>query len=141
MWLHWVPAAWRGHFPFEIGLFFFLTLTGFLITRILLRERTACEERGGKWHFKAYVHFQKRRMMRILVPCYAAMLFAIIVGAPDIRQHWLAYFGHWSNFHMAFMAGWPSGTARRATSDRSRPRSPTAMTPSPDMIEAAAKWE
>jgi peptidoglycan/LPS O-acetylase OafA/YrhL len=49
--------------------------------------------------------------MRILVPCYAAMLFAIIVGAPDIRQHWLAYFGHWSNFHMAFMDGWPSGTA------------------------------
>jgi peptidoglycan/LPS O-acetylase OafA/YrhL len=111
MWLHWVPAVWRGHFPFEIGLFFFLTLTGFLITRILLRERTACEEDGGKWHFKAYVHFQKRRMMRILVPCYAAMLFAIIVGAPDIRQHWLAYFGHWSNFHMAFMEGWPSGTA------------------------------
>ena len=33
------------------------------------------------------------------------------MGAPDIRQHWLAYFGHWSNFHMAFMAGWPSGTA------------------------------
>lgn len=111
MWLHWAPPEWRGHFPFEIGLFFFLTLTGFLITRILLRERKACEEGGGKWHFKAYVHFQKRRMTRILVPCYAAMLFAILVGAPDIRLHWLAYFGHWSNFHMAFMDGWPSGTA------------------------------
>lgn len=111
MWLHWAPAEWRGHFPFEIGLFFFLTLTGFLITRILLRERAACETGKGKWRIKTYLHFQMRRMLRILIPCYVAMLFAIAVGAPDIRAHWPAYFGHWSNFHMAFMEGWPSGTA------------------------------
>ncbi len=111
MWLHWVPANWRGPLPFEIGLFFFLTLTGFLITRILLHERTAAGHLGGTWRVKTYLHFQKRRLMRILVPCYAAMLFAILVGAPDIRQHWPAYFGHWSNFHMAFLDQWPSGTA------------------------------
>jgi peptidoglycan/LPS O-acetylase OafA/YrhL len=108
---HWLPPKWHGPFPFEIGLFFFLTLTGFLITRILLRERTAAESRGGKWRMGAYLHFQKRRMVRILVPCYAAMLFAILVGAPDIREHWLAYFAHGSNFHMAWLSGWPSGTA------------------------------
>ena len=33
------------------------------------------------------------------------------------------------------------GVAWRAISDRSLPRSPTHMIPSPDMIEAAAKWE
>ncbi len=108
---HWLPSKWHGPFPFEIGLFFFLTLTGFLITRILLRERTAAEHHGGNWRRDAYLHFQKRRMVRILVPCYAAMLFAILVGATDIRQHWPAYFGHWSNFHMAWLDGWPSGTA------------------------------
>ncbi|GAA5122667.1 hypothetical protein GCM10023212_19750 [Luteolibacter yonseiensis] len=108
---HWLPAKWHGPFPFEIGLFFFLTLTGFLITRILLRERTAAEAQGGKWRARTYLHFQKRRMIRILVPCYSAMLFAIAVGAPDIRAHWPAYFGHWSNFHMAWLDGWPSGTA------------------------------
>ena len=111
MWLHWAPKEWRGWFPFEIGLFFFLTLTGFLITRILLRERTAGEESGEKWRRRTYLHFQKRRMLRILIPCYVAMLFAIVVGAPDIRAHWPAYFGHWSNFHMAFLEKWPSGTA------------------------------
>lgn len=111
MWLHWSPATWRGPIPFEIGLFFFLTLTGFLITRILLRERAIGESSGGKWRSRTYLHFQKRRMTRILIPCYAAMLFAILAGAPDIRHHWLAYFGHWSNFHMAGMKGWPSGTA------------------------------
>lgn len=111
MWLHWSPADWRGHFPFEIGLYFFLTLTGFLITRILLRERAAGESGGEKWRTKSYLHFQKRRMLRILIPCYAAMIFAILVGAPDIRAHWMAYFGHWSNFHMAWLPKWPSGTA------------------------------
>ena len=111
MWQHWVPANWRGPWPFEIGLFFFLTLTGFLITRILLHERTAAESGGKSWRVRAYLHFQKRRLIRILLPCYAAMLFAIAVGAPDIREYVFYYFGHISNFHMAFMAGWPSGTA------------------------------
>lgn len=111
MWLHWSPRDWRGHFPFEIGLFFFLTLTGFLITRILLRERAAGESSGEKWRARSYLDFQKRRMLRILIPCYAAMIFAILVGAPDIREHWMAYFGHWSNFHMAWLPSWPSGTA------------------------------
>lgn len=109
---HWLPEKWHGPFPFEIGLFFFLTLTGFLITRVLLRERAVEEGSGLRgWRWRTYLHFQKRRMVRILVPCYVAMLFAMAVGAPDIRQHWPAYFGHWSNFHMAWMPGWPSGTA------------------------------
>ncbi len=107
---HWLPREWHGLVPYEIGLFFFLTLTGFLITRILLRERMSAEK-AGAWRARAYLNFQKRRMMRILVPCYAAMLFAVAVGAPDIRAHWPAYFGHWSNFHMAGLERWPSGTA------------------------------
>ncbi len=111
MWHHWVPARWRGPFPFEIGLFFFLTLTGFLITRILIRERRAFEIKGGGWRWKTYLDFQKRRMARILIPCYVAMFFALAVGARDIRHHPFAYFGQWSNFHMAVMEGWPAGTA------------------------------
>ena len=111
MWHHWSPAAWRGPLPFEIGLFFFLTLTGFLITRILLRERAAGERGQEPWRVKAYRCFQKRRLARILAPCYAAMFFALVVGAPDIRSHAPAYFAHVSNFHMAWLPAWPSGTA------------------------------
>ena len=111
MWFHWAPKAWQGPFPFEIGLYFFLTLTGFLITRILLRERAAGEHTGGSWRRRAYAGFQHRRLARILGPCYAAMLFAIAVGAPDIRENPLVYFAHVSNFHMAAMDGWPPGTA------------------------------
>ena len=111
MWLHWTPTSWHLGFPFEIGLFYFLTLTGFLITRILLRERAQGETKLKPWRRAAMVDFMKRRFTRILIPCYAAMIFAIAVGAPDIRSHPLAYFLHVSNWHIAFMPEWPSGTA------------------------------
>jgi peptidoglycan/LPS O-acetylase OafA/YrhL len=111
IWLHWSTPEWRGLIPFEIGLYFFLTLTGFLITRVLLRERAAGEASGGSWRLNAYREFQKRRMLRILLPCYSGMIFALILQAPDVQKHWFAYFGHWSNFHMAFLENWPSGTA------------------------------
>lgn len=111
LWLHWTPAGWRGSLPFEIGLFFFLTLTGFLITRVLLRQRADGEAGNGPWRRAAVADFMKRRFARILVPCYAAMVFALAVGAPDIRSHPVAYFLHVSNWHIAFMPGWPSGTS------------------------------
>lgn len=111
MWLHWAPPEWRGKVPFEIGLYFFLTLTGFLITRILLRDKAAGEHLGKPWRRDAFRHFQKRRATRILIPCYTAMLFALIAGAPDIIEHPLFYFTHTVNFHIATLPGWPAGTA------------------------------
>ncbi len=111
MWFHWAPPAWRAGLPFEIGLYYFLTLTGFLITRILLREREAGEKSGKPWRAAALRDFLKRRFSRILVPCYVAMLFALLVGAADIRQHPLVYFTHVSNFHIAWLDQWPPGTA------------------------------
>lgn len=111
MWLHWAIPHWRGPIPFEIGLYFFLTLTGFLITRILLREREKGEESGSPWRLEALKRFQWRRALRILIPCYAAMVFGLIVGAEDLRGHPLVYFAQLSNFHLATLPEWPSGTA------------------------------
>jgi len=111
MWLHWAIPKWRGGIPFEIGLYFFLTLTGFLITRILLRERDKGEASGQPWVGAAFRDFQWRRALRILVPCYVAMLFGLLVGAPDLRAHPLVYFLHVSNFHIAFLPEWPFGTS------------------------------
>lgn len=111
MWLHWSPREWHSWFPFEIGLFYFLTLTGYLITRILLQTRASGGAPGVRWRARAMKDFLKRRFTRILVPCYAAMLFALLVGAPDIRQHPLVYALHLSNWHIAFLQDWPSGTS------------------------------
>ncbi len=111
MWHHWSPVAWHGPLPFEIGLFFFLTLSGFLITRILLDERAAGEATGRQWRSAAYRGFQVKRLTRILAPCYAALCLGLVVGAPDLRAHPLVYFGQVANFHMAWQRDWPSGTA------------------------------
>jgi peptidoglycan/LPS O-acetylase OafA/YrhL len=111
IWLHWAPREWRGPLPFEIGLYFFLTLTGFLITRVLLRDRDAGEKLHKPWRRMATRHFLKRRAIRILVPCYAAMAFAWICGAPDMRAHPLIYLTHLANFHIAFLPEYPAGTA------------------------------
>ncbi|MCW1884136.1 acyltransferase [Luteolibacter flavescens] len=111
MWLHWAPREWRGALPFEIGLYFFLTLTGFLITRVLLRDRDAGEKLQKPWRKMATRHFLKRRAIRILIPCYAAMAFAWICAAPDMRAHPWVYLTHVSNLHMAYLPDYPSGTA------------------------------
>ena len=111
MWLHWAIPKWRGGIPFEIGLYFFLTLTGFLITRILLRTREQGEASGQPWMLRSFRDFQWRRALRILIPCYAAMLFGLLVRAPDLTAHPWVYFLHVSNFHIAWLPEWPFGTS------------------------------
>lgn len=106
MWVHWTPRAWHRWFPFEIGLFFFLTLSGFLITRILLAAR---EQKGSAW--AAAWDFLRRRFGRILLPAYVALVFAWLVGAPDVRNHPWVYLLHVANFHIAWLADWPHGTS------------------------------
>lgn len=111
MWLHWSIPKWRGWIPFEMGIYFFFTLTGYLITQILLRDREKGEASGQAWKAGSLRIFQSRRALRILVPCWAAMIFGLIVLAPDLWAHPLLYFAQVSNFHIAQMADYPMGTA------------------------------
>ena len=83
-WDHWCPAGWPRVFPFEVFLFLFLVLTGYLITGSLLRERDRSEARGGAWKWAALKTYQIRRGLRILAPYYAALALAWIVRAPDV---------------------------------------------------------
>jgi len=109
-WDHWCPKTWPRIFPFEIFLFFFLVLTGYLITGSLLRERDRKEARGGSWKLEALKSYQIRRGLRILAPYYAAIILAWIVRAPDMHAAFGWYFFHLSNIHMAMLDHWPSGT-------------------------------
>jgi peptidoglycan/LPS O-acetylase OafA/YrhL len=108
-WDHWRPATWSRLFPFEVFLFFFLVMTGYLITGSLLRERDRSEARGGRWKMKALKVYQIRRGLRILAPYYAALALAMLVSS-DVRQNLLWYVLHLSNIHMAFLGEWPPGT-------------------------------
>lgn len=109
-WDHWCPTTWPRIFPFEIFLFFFLVLTGYLITGSLLRERDRKEARGGAWKLEALKTYQIRRGLRILAPYYAAIILAWLVWAPDMHDAFGWYFFHVSNIHMAVLGYWPSGT-------------------------------
>lgn len=110
-WDHWCPPTWPRLFPYEIFLFLFLVLTGYLITGSLLRERDRSEERGGAWKLEALKNYQIRRGLRILAPYYAALAIAWIVRAPDmLGSGALWYLFHLSNIHMALLGYWPSGT-------------------------------
>lgn len=109
-WDHWCPAHWPRVFPFEVFLFFFLVMTGYLITGSLLRERDRGEEMGGAWRLEALTIYQIRRGLRILAPYYAALALGFLVMAPDIWRAPLWYVFHVSNIHMAFLGEWPAGT-------------------------------
>lgn len=108
--VHWLPREVRGPFPFELGLFYFLVLTGYLITGALLRDRDRGETSGRSWKGAAMKQFQLRRGLRILAPYYAAVIFAILMGAHDIRSSLPWYLLQGSNLHMA-LTGWPDFTA------------------------------
>jgi peptidoglycan/LPS O-acetylase OafA/YrhL len=110
-WDHWRPSTWPRVFPFEVFLFFFLVLTGYLITGALLRERDRSEARGGSWKREALKTYQIRRGLRILAPYYAALLLAWAVRAPDLIGPGLPWYVlHVSNIHIATLGHWPPGT-------------------------------
>ena len=112
-WDHWVPAVWNLGLPYEIGLYFFLVLTGYFITGSLLRTRDKAEAKaaGGKWRWQAWKEFQWRRGLRIIVPYYAALLIAFVFLAPTLwhNLHW--YLLYLTNIHVALLGEWPAGTS------------------------------
>jgi peptidoglycan/LPS O-acetylase OafA/YrhL len=109
-WDHWRPEVWARWFPYEIFLFFFLVMTGYLITGSLLRERERSDGAGKPWRTRALRVYHIRRGLRILAPYYAALAIAFILGAKDLWAAPLWYLLHVSNLHMATLADWPDGT-------------------------------
>lgn len=117
-WDHWCPQSWPRIFPFEVFLFFFLVLTGYLVTGSLLRERDRAEARGGRWKTAALKNYQLRRGLRILAPYYAALALALLIFVqeawlgrkPDVWAAFGWYATHLSNIHMATLPDWPGGT-------------------------------
>ncbi len=109
-WDHWRPHGWTRMFPFEVCLFFFLVMTGYLITGSLLRQRDRSEAKSGPWKWEALKTYQIRRGLRILAPYYAALGVAWLVLAPDFLSAPWWYVFHVSNIHMAALPAWPPGT-------------------------------
>jgi len=105
---HWLGQWIHVDFPFEVGAFIFFALSGYLITRILLRgRRKICEQGTSLGHFLR--SFTYRRGLR-LAPAYAlALVLYAVLGTPDVLQNWVWYVTNSSNLHFSRLAGWPGG--------------------------------
>lgn len=110
-WDHWVPEAWSFGLPFEIGLYFFLVLSGYLITGSLLRIREKEESQDSGWRWRAWKEFQWRRGLRIMAPYYAALFLAAIFLGPKLWSHLHWYALYLGNFHIALLGEWPDGVS------------------------------
>lgn len=110
MLIHWLPSQWRFGLPLEIGLYFFLTLSGFFLTSILLKARAAGELSGLPWRAGAYRDVVTRRLSRVIFPAYAVLIFGTLLQTPDLLKAPWAYWLPWTNFHIAWR-DWPACTS------------------------------
>ncbi len=78
----------------------FFTLSGFLITGILLRARRENERSGGPW-WAPVRNFYIRRVMRIFPLYYAILAIILIGGVPAARQYFAWHLLYLSNFLQA----------------------------------------
>lgn len=90
LWTHWLPTR---HAPGSLGVWIFFVLSGFLITRILLKSRheTTAENQHAMYIF--YV----RRFLRIF-PLYYFVLFLAFFGSALFRADWYWYVTYLQNF-------------------------------------------
>lgn len=110
---HWFPLGSNLNILENgpLGVTIFFVLSGFLITRILLKSRALLSERG---FLSVYGNFMMRRILRI-VPLYYAVLL-VVWFAPnidflpkiqtDLYRNPLYYFLYLSNFTTAFTNNW-----------------------------------
>jgi len=92
----WIPI---GAGSVGVGLFF--TLSGFLITGILLQNLEANrEDRRAVW-----LDFYARRLLRLLPPYYAVILLLVVLDIPPVNDSWAWDLAYLSNVHMALHGG------------------------------------
>ena len=102
---HWLPG-FLGFGPWgDLGVRCFFVLSGFLITGILLRARTAVESGRTSvgWQMR---QFYIRRSLRIFPIYYLTLLVGAFLGMHVLRETfwWHACYG--SNFYFALRGNW-----------------------------------
>lgn len=93
---HWVGEV-RNYIPIgagTLGVSLFFTLSGFLITGVLLRDLS---QREGHVLAAFYV----RRFFRLVPAFYATLLISWILSIDEMRQSWGWHVTYLSNFYMA----------------------------------------
>lgn len=100
-WSHW-RAGWcsPSYIPWgELGVEIFFVISGFLITGILLDNRS---ETAGIFVLR---QFYARRFLRIFPLFYATIIIALIWNASSMRETWLWHVSYLSNVYF-YVWGW-----------------------------------
>jgi peptidoglycan/LPS O-acetylase OafA/YrhL len=89
---HFAGETINNHFPIgagAMGVGLFFTLSGFLITGILLQSFDGAENKAHAWR-----DFYARRLLRLVPPYYAVIAGLLLLGIAPVTQSWpwdLAY--------------------------------------------------
>jgi peptidoglycan/LPS O-acetylase OafA/YrhL len=88
-----------------LGVRIFFVLSGFLITRILLRSRSATTSAGS-----AALAFYGRRALRLSPPFLACIGFGYLFDVSGMRQDWAWHLFYLTNFKVALDGAWGEAT-------------------------------
>ncbi|MFK0331263.1 acyltransferase family protein [Rhizobium sp. NPDC090275] len=98
---HFAPTHLVTLSPGGAGVTLFFVLSGYLITRILVNY-------DGFTPKSAAVHFYWRRFLRLSPPFFSALLVALILGLPHIRENIWIHSLYLTNFKIG-LSGWGTG--------------------------------
>jgi peptidoglycan/LPS O-acetylase OafA/YrhL len=102
---HFAPGNFVNRFsPGGFGVKLFFTLSGFLITRILIEYRTSETPTSAARQF--YWH----RFLRLAPALYAAILGAALLGIANMRQDWWIHGLYLTNFKVFIDGHWGPAT-------------------------------
>jgi len=105
---HWTVQVVHLPLPFEIGAFVFFALSGYLITRILLRGKKKWSE--GTTSFGRFMRsFTMRRILRLIPAYFVALVLYLLVGSTEVWENFGWYASNTSNIHFARTGSWPGG--------------------------------
>lgn len=99
---HFAPSSTlKALSPGGAGVTLFFVLSGYLITRILLKHR----DHETPISFAA-LHFYWRRFLRLSPPYYLAILVASVIGLRGIQDTWPIDVLYLTNFQIALLGKW-----------------------------------
>jgi peptidoglycan/LPS O-acetylase OafA/YrhL len=106
---HFAPRA-TARWPLgEVGVRLFFVLSGFLITRILLKCRRLIEAGAGAGGVTG--RFYARRLLRLVPALYAFLLVTWLAGVPEVRDSLPWHATYLSNVYFARLGDWHGATS------------------------------